>query len=292
MNLRQLEIFSTVIHEGSFTQAARKLNMAQPAVSIAVRKLEERLELKLIHRADDITPTAEGYILLEHAHQLLNDMRLTQQAMSDLHELKAGQVRLSTSPILGNYFFPEKIQAFRKHYPNIEFQIHYQKTISERHLLDLQQCDLCVVNMQEIPKDFDAVFISQQEVVACVAPTNPLAKKKNLAIAEAIKHPTALYCEGHTLRNIMDREYKKRQITPNIIMESDLTGMILQTVANTQSIGLCLRTISQHEPAINVIPFKKPLYLNVGIGWKNNTYLSAANRAFVDFMETSSNKSE
>lgn len=286
MNLRQLEIFSTVIQEGSFTGAAKKLNMAQPAVSIAIRKLEELLELKLIQRADDITVTAEGKILLEHAHQLLHDMSLAKQAMTDLHELKTGMVRLSTSPILGNYFFPEKIQIFRERYPNIDFQIHNQKTISTRHQLDTQQCDLAIVDMDKLPKDLDAIFLSEQEVVACMSNTNPLAKtKKTLAISEFLKQPLALYRQDHTLRTIVDEECEKRGLNPKIVMESDLTGMILKTIRYSDAVGLCMGTVHEQESDLKIIPFKHPIMLHIGVGWKKSSYLSAANRAFVDFLK-------
>ena len=72
MDLKKLKIFSQVAHEGSFTAAAKQLHMAQPAVSIAVRKLEQELELELFHRRDrQISLTVEGAVLLRHSEQIL-----------------------------------------------------------------------------------------------------------------------------------------------------------------------------------------------------------------------------
>ncbi|MFT5117125.1 MAG: LysR family cyn operon transcriptional activator [Kiritimatiellia bacterium] len=285
MNLRQLEIFTTVIAVGSFTEAAKILHMAQPAVSIAVRKLEDRLGSQLICRVDNLTPTAEGAVLLAHAKQLLSDMRVTKQAMVDLTELKTGLVRFSTSPILGSYFFPKKIKAFQDLHPNIRFQVIHQETINERQMLDEQRCDMAIVNMEDIPKGMEAIPLGQQEVVACISPDNPLATKTTLDLAMFLQQPLVLYTENHSLRQVVNQASASLNINLSIIVESDLTGMILKMIGQNIGIGLCLRAIADHEKELVILPFTKPLFLQLGFGWIKDRYLSAANRAFIDSLK-------
>jgi DNA-binding transcriptional LysR family regulator len=285
MNLRQLEIFTTIAESGSFTAASKKLHMAQPAVSIALKKLEEHLGIQLICRSDNALPTAEGTVLLLHAKRLLNQMQTTKQAMSDLNALDSGLVRFSTTPILGNYFFPDKVQAFNSLYPNIHFKITHQETIEEQRQLREQQCDMAIVNMESVPKDMEAIALNQQEIVACTAINHPLATQQSLLIQDFLKQPLALYQREHTLRKIIDNAASHLNITPCVVLESDLTEMILQAISHNMGIGLCLRNITRHEKNLAILPFDKPLFLKLGLGWKKEAYLSSANRAFIDFLQ-------
>jgi DNA-binding transcriptional LysR family regulator len=285
MKFRQLEIFTAVVETGSFTRASQRLFMAQPAVSIAIKKLEEELKVKLIYRADKLTPTSEGQVLLEHAKELLNGMQKAKQAICDLHTLESGLIRFSTSPIMGEYFFPDKVDAFKHLYPKINFQIFAQETIEERQQLDNQLCDMAIVNMENLPKDMEALALSRQEIVACIYTHNPLAKQKNISLETFLKQPLILYTEKHTLRKLVARASEDLTIKPTIILESDFTGMILKTISRDKGIGLSLRAIANQEPNIKTLPFKKPLFLSLGLGWKKNTYLSAANTAFIHFLK-------
>ena len=243
MNLRQLEIFTTVISSGSFTKAANKLHMAQPAVSIAIRKLEQILDMQLISRADIIKPTAEGEVLLQHAEQLLADMLLTRQAMEDLQQLKTGTVRLSTTPILGDYLLPDKIQHFKEHYPDINFQITDQGTIANHEPLNKQQCDLGVVDMENIPTTMTATPLQEQEIVVCLPQNHPLTTQTHITMDTLLQQPLALYSEGHILREIIDQACGKQQQT-TIILETDFTGILLHTIKNNNGVGICLKAIN------------------------------------------------
>jgi len=289
MNLRQLEILTTVIQTGSFTGAAKVLHMAQPAVSIAIRKLESELEIQLISRADKISPTAEGLVLLEHAKKLLAQMQLAKQAMSDLHQLDKGLIRLSTTPILGNYFFPEKIEQFKKQYPNIDFQIINQGAIENLELLRQQRCDLAVTNIENPTSDLDILALEPQEIIACVSSKNPLANKKKINMKNLLKQPLAVYKAKHRLREIIERACEEYDMTAHIILETDLTGILLKTVASNSASALCLKSITEHEREVTALSFNKPLFLKPAICWQKNSYLSAANRAFLHFLKNQAN---
>lgn len=107
MNLKALRYFLTVAEQGSFTAAAKRLNIAQPAVSMAIRKLEDELELTLFHRTErQITLTDEGRVLLPHARQILQGVADARLAMQELHGLQQGEVRIGISNMLGSYYFP------------------------------------------------------------------------------------------------------------------------------------------------------------------------------------------
>ncbi len=284
MNLRQLEILTTVVQTGSFTGAAKVLHMAQPAVSIAIRKLESEFETQLISRAEKVSPTAEGLVLLEHAEKLLTQMKLAKQAMSDLKQLNKGVIRLSTTPILGNYFFPEKIEKFKKQYPNIDFQIINQGTVENLDLLRQQRCDIAITNIENPTRELEISPLEPQEIVACASSESVLAQNKYITMKQLLEQPLAVYKVEHKLRDIIEKACDEHNMTAHIILETDLTGILLKTVANNNALALCLKSITTHEKGIVALPFNKPLFLRPGICWKKNSYLSAANRTFIEFL--------
>ncbi len=290
MNLRQLEIFTAIVETSSFTEASRRLNMAQPAVSIALKKLESYLDIQLVCRSENITPTAEGKVLLQHAKQLLNTMQMAKQAMSDLHALDSGLVRFSTTPILGQYFFPDKLRQFHSCYPHIDFEIIHQETIEKQEQLHNQQCDMAIVDMGNIPKDMEAVTLSQQEIVVCTTHDHPLATHTAVPMSLFLQQTLILYQKEHALRKIVTHASNHLSIAPTILLESDLTSVILQTISQGMGVGLCLRSVAGQEAKLITLPFKEPLFLNLGLGWKKNAYLSSANKAFIAFLDNTMEK--
>ncbi|MCV6605705.1 MAG: LysR family transcriptional regulator [Porticoccaceae bacterium] len=282
--MRQLEIFTAVVECGSFTGAARVLNMAQPAVSIAIRKLENELDLSLLSRGDQVAPTAEGEVLLAHAGKMLAGMQSAHQQMADLNGLKRGEVRFSTSAMLGSYFFPPHISAFRQLYPGIRLRVVNEGTYGARQLLEDDASDMAVVNLDDLPEEVDAVALTRQEVVACVSEDHSLAAMQQISFTELARQPLVIYRENYALRRLVDSLSERYQVTPDIAMETDLLGMILGQVRSGDGVTVCLRTMAESEPGLLAIPFAEPVWLPLGLGWKRGKYLSAANRAFADFL--------
>ncbi len=284
MNLRQLEIFSAVVKHGGFSAAARALNMAQPAVSIAVRKLEQSLGLSLLSRGEQALPTAEGDVLLRHAQRLLANMEVAEQEMADLNGLQSGEVRFSTSAMLGSYFFLPRITEFRKHYPGVSMRVINEGTHGARQLLEEGLSDLAVVNLDDIDDNVEAAPLIREEIVACVRDGHPLSNSASIAFADLVRQPLVLYRENYALRRLVENLAAQCKARLNIAAETDLLGILLGMVFSGEAVTVCLRTVAEQEPGLVAVPLDKPVWLPLGLGWKRGKYLSAANRAFVDFL--------
>ena len=99
MDLRKLQIFATVAELGNFSQAAASLHMAQPAVSIAVRKLESELDVCLLDRSGRrATLTAEGRKLLSRAQIILAQVEELKRSTSDMKNLLQGELCIFSIP--------------------------------------------------------------------------------------------------------------------------------------------------------------------------------------------------
>src|SRR5690242_5847084 len=110
MDVRQLRYFLEVARVSSFTKAAERLRIAQPAVSMAVKKLEEELDLVLLNRQDKkVSLTAEGEIFVTHARRIIDDVKAAELEMGELKGLASGEVRIGIPPMISAYFFPDII---------------------------------------------------------------------------------------------------------------------------------------------------------------------------------------
>src|SRR5690349_11735190 len=98
LNLDQLRAFVEVVERGSFTAAAKELNLSQPAITHQIHELEKRFKIELIERLGKRAyPTAAGEKLIEHARHLLEEDALTRASMRRFDDGWAGRVRIGTS---------------------------------------------------------------------------------------------------------------------------------------------------------------------------------------------------
>ncbi len=286
MDKRQLQIFHSVVKEGSFTKAANALNIAQSAVSIAIQKLEQELGSILLNRSDrKVTLTAEGARLFVHAEKIIGQFQQAVQEITELSNLQGGQVRFGTPAMLGSYYLPEKIVAFRKLHPKINVQISGEGTRRSQQLISSGEIDMGVITMDNIPEALEVhCLLEKEEVVACVSPRHRFAEMNDLEFSSFIKEPLIVYREDYYLRELIGRLSELQGIKPKIAVETDLLRLMVCLVKEDLGLGFCLRRVAEKEPELVGIPFKQPIYLELGIAWKRNQYLSKANKCFVDFL--------
>ena len=124
MDVKQLRFFQGVAECESFTKAAEQLHIAQPALSIAIKKLEDELDVLLFNRRDrKISLTAEGEALLLHAQSILQGVNNAKQEIADLRGLLKGEVRVGLTPMLSSFFFTKIIASFKQSHPGLRISI-------------------------------------------------------------------------------------------------------------------------------------------------------------------------
>lgn len=113
-----------VAEHGSFTEAARRAHLSQPALSASIKKLEESLGAPLLHRLPrGATPTAAGLALIPHAKAALGAVQAGRQAVRALQGLERGQVRIAAGATACTYLLPQVLAAFHAQYPAITLRV-------------------------------------------------------------------------------------------------------------------------------------------------------------------------
>ncbi len=285
MNFRQLEIFLTVAENKSFIKASSVLYIAQSAVSISVRKLEDELDLKLFSRNNKrVELTAEGQVLLRHANKIMSQTSDAKLELREMSELKKGEVKLGVPAMLASYFFPPYLVDFKKLYPDIKITIIDEGTKLIRQHLEQGIIDMGIISLDEPIDDIEFHPILHEEMLVCLSHSHPLAKRQRLKFSELEDQRFIIYREGYFLREIVNQICSEHKLEPIIDFEVNLVQLMKILVLSNLGISFCLRSVLKEEKKLIGIPFNPKLELNFGLAWKKNNYLSKANRAFADFI--------
>lgn len=182
---REIEIFRSVMLTGSTSRAAEKLNISQPAVSQAIRKLEEGAGLKLFARVRGrLLPTQEATALMVDVDQHFIGMEAIAHRLRSLSEQGLGRLNIAAYPALGNLFMPRAIARFNAAQRNVQIAL---KVLSSREVYQqvmAGQVDFGLM-ADEIPPDgLEYSRFLHAEAVVVMAKSHPLAAKKRIHPAD------------------------------------------------------------------------------------------------------------
>ncbi|MGY2574028.1 LysR family transcriptional regulator [Vibrio sp. C8] len=286
METRHLKYFVEVAQHQSFTHAASALHIAQPALSIAIKKFEQQLGVTLFRRDErKVSLTHEGEVLLEHALRILRQLEDAQLAVDELKGLVKGEVRLGTPSMMGSYFFPEIIMAFKSYFPNLKMTMVEAGTQSIRKMLLNGELDIGVILNHDLPPDLEVDPLLSSQMVAVVGKEHELAEKKEIEFKEFFDHELVMFKPGYFHRDFIDNTCKEHKLTANISFETNLLPMILSIVQHEYAITALLELVTDHESEIRAIPFNPPVYLDLALAWRKEGYLSNADRTFIEFVK-------
>ncbi len=207
-DLKQLQTLIAVADSGGFTAAADKLHYAQSAVSMQIRRLEEQVGTRLLHRSrQGFTLTQEGEKLLGYARKLL---RINDAAWSDLTAQPVrGVVRLGIPADYG-FYLSDTLQYFLEQYPYVEMEVRCELSVSLVREVQAGDLDLALVTRQ--PKSPGGEIIRREPLLWAGDPVFDLHKKKPL--------PLALYPQGICI-------FRESALT--VLSEADLSWRIVYT---------------------------------------------------------------
>lgn len=148
LNLDQLRALVEVVEQGSFSAAARRLNLSQPAVSLQIRELETRLGVPLVERMGKRAfATAAGRDVIEHARRIADEVERTLETAHRHRGGWLGRVRIGTGTSTLVYLFPPVLQRLRRDQPEVDLIIRTGSTVDILDLLLRNELDVGVVTL-------------------------------------------------------------------------------------------------------------------------------------------------
>jgi DNA-binding transcriptional LysR family regulator len=285
MDYKALTYFYHVATQQSFTRAAEVLEVAQPAVSMAIKRLEQQLQLTLFHRHErQISLTDEGERLYVQAQRIVQVMSDADLEMEELRGLEQGAVQLGTPSMLGSYHFPPIIMAFRHRYPNLTFSVYEGGAWQLQQMLEKGELDLAVIEAEDIPDTIEARTLMREEMRVVVDKDHPFASRTAVTSAEFLQEDLVLFRKGYFHRKVIDRLAEESGIQPRINFETNLLPLIRAIVKQGFGISTLLNMATEDNPELVTLSFDPPIVLDLCLAWRKDGYLSKANQAFVDFV--------
>src|SRR5262245_7167477 len=182
----QLEMFVATVEEGSVHKAARRVYRTQPAVSIALRKLEQQIGAPLFDRTNRnaYLLTDSGETLFAYARRLLNLRDESILAIQDLHNIQSGRLRIGANESASLHLLPVLVKDFRDRYPKIKIEI--VRHVSRRLLRELRDRNLDFAVLSFLPDgdDVEGTAVSLDELVLVVSSRNRLDGAKMVHIRD------------------------------------------------------------------------------------------------------------
>jgi DNA-binding transcriptional LysR family regulator len=247
MDLMQLEMFVATVEEGGVLKAAAKVLRTQPAVSIALRKLEHDIGAPLFDRSNrnDYALTDAGQLLYDYATRLLNLREEARSALESLQSLKVGRIRLGASESTSLYVLPKLILAFRELYPKIKIEVF--RHLSARLPQELAERKLDFAIISDLPPDsgLEALPILQDELVLVVSPSHRLSKSKLVSIKDLGEEAFITdNIRSSSREKVMD-VFRRHQTSFNVAIEISTVETIKKYVAMNLGVAfvplMCVR---------------------------------------------------
>jgi DNA-binding transcriptional LysR family regulator len=219
LSLDHLQTFADVVELGSFSAAARRLNLTQPAISLQVKQLEARLGVRLIDRVGRRAhPTAAGRDLLGHVRRVREAVAGAVDAMVFHREGSIGRVRLGTGATACIYLLPDLLRALRDKFPSLEIVVSTGNTPDILKSLEQNAIDVALVTLPAPGRIFRVTAARDDELVA-VFPRSGPAPPARVTAAVLAERPLVLYEAGGHARRVIDDWFLRAGLSAKPIME-------------------------------------------------------------------------
>jgi DNA-binding transcriptional LysR family regulator len=231
LNLDQLRTFVEVAKRGSFTAAAKALNLSQPAITHHVQELERRFKVVLLERIGKRAyPTDAGERLIEHARYLLDEDARTLVDMRKFNDGWLGRVRIGTSMTVLMYALPSILRQLKTKYPQLELNVKSGLTATTLKMLRTNDLDLGLCALPIEDPAFQTTALFDDELLA-ILPADQKDVPKKVTAAFLSRFPLILGHENSALRRTIMDWLALAGPPPNPVMEFDNVETIKRLVA-------------------------------------------------------------
>ncbi|MSV28698.1 MAG: LysR family transcriptional regulator [Bryobacterales bacterium] len=289
MELYPLQVFLTVANERSFSRAAEKLFRTQPAISLALQKLESELGEKLIDRGGrELVLTDAGRAVLDYARRFENLNNEMSNALAELRDNSAGRLTIGANESTTLYLL-KHIEKYRRLYPKVKIQV--RRSLSSRIPADLLDGNLELGVISYAPADERIVsrVIYSDALVFVVSPTHRFANRTSVSITELGMETFIAHNVVSPYREAVLREFQAHRVPLNMDVEMPTVETIRRLVQDNQGVAFMPRMCVEHELDHNLLRAVKVKELNVErkirLVYAVRRALSHAAKAFLDLVK-------
>lgn len=287
MNLVHLRYFVEVADTGSISKAARNLYVTQPAVSMAIRELENEFECQLLTRnKGKAYLTTAGQYLYKSSKEITRDFDNLKKNMLNFVG-KSKFIKVGIPPMLGTFVLPNLLSNYSVEYPNSQIQLlelgskDVEKAILEQ---EVSLGFIVIKKDDSLNPDFEYFDILDTELLFTVSSHSAFAKQKSIDFNSLADYPLILMNDGTLQSILVQNAFKERKLVPNIVIKSNQIYTIKQLLLNNDLGAFFFNQVVDNEDELVGIPLSEPIKLKICLIHKSNMHISKDDKAFLDYV--------
>lgn len=287
INLNLYKTFYDVAKLGSISKAASESYTSQPAISKAIKNLEEELGTKLFFRkSKGVELTNQGKELLEYVEKSYSNLLIAERKMVETENLQRGKLSIGMPSNLGMFYLFNKTIEFHVKYPNIEITVITGGTSVLLDLLYSHKIDFIIDTAPIDPKNNSDLIIKKLDTVKyCFAVKKGVRfidYKKIKSLKDIKKIPLVLPIPGTANRINLDEVLSKNKVEVENVLNIHTSEMILAYIKQELGIGYIIYNVVKDDPEIDVLDIKEELpTVDIDIAY-NKEFLTTASIKFIE----------
>jgi DNA-binding transcriptional LysR family regulator len=289
MNIREIEIFRTVMQEGSVSKAAERLRVSQPAVSKYIAQLEQRLGLSLfLRRGGRIVPTPEANALFGQVDRLFLGLGQVERFMDDLAGLRRGHLTIACLPLLSLVVMPDVVAAFTKERPDISVALQTRSSARIVEWVAARQVDVGVGLYASRSAGVVAEPLVELELFCAIPPGDLLETREVVDITDLEGRDLITLSNYDRSQIALEALLDRYKISPRRRIEVFWTSVALELAVRGVGIAFVDRLTASRVAAgaITLRRFQPSLSLDVHLIWPEHWVPSAITRTFAEGLRT------
>jgi DNA-binding transcriptional LysR family regulator len=271
MNLRQLQQFVALAETGNFHKAAQRMHMAQPPLSVSIKKLEDELGGPLFLRlSTGVQLTPAGEAMLGDARQAIFHAQQCQQAVTTALHGEGGVLRVGFIGSATYSLLPRLLPSFRRRFPNVELALDESTTANILTRLQAHTLDMGLVRLPVLhPGDFELTPLENDEFVLAVPSDSPWRKHTSVALSEFADEPFVMYAESSVpnLFAVAMLRCQQSGFSPRVAQDAVQVQTIVSLVESGLGVALVPGVARRYRnPGVRFLSLSdNPENLNIGI---------------------------
>ncbi|SEA33750.1 MULTISPECIES: LysR family transcriptional regulator [Selenomonas] len=283
MDIKDMRAFYAIVEEGNISHAAQRLDIAQPALSRQMKRLETSLGVQLFERGSRrIRLTDAGRVMYSRVEHILGMVDGTVREITEIGSGIAGSVRLGTITTSGALLLPELISEFHSRYPNVTYQIWEAEGARILELLDNRVIEIGITRTQVDSKVYESIVLPNEPLVLIMNKEQEIgAASDKVELKELKDQPIIIPLRW---QSVFIANCRKLGFEPNIVCVSD--SIVQDLLLAKMGMGMALLPVSSKTLLTdgNLI-YKKliepEMSTHTVIAWLKNRTLSSSSEHLI-----------
>jgi DNA-binding transcriptional LysR family regulator len=288
MEIDGLKAFLAVAEAASFSIAADRLHLTQPAVSKRIALLEQQLDTRLFDRIGrTVRLTHSGQVLLTRANQILQQVEDTERAVRNLTGEVGGQLSLATSHHVGLWRLPAVLRSYIASHPGVALDLHFMDSEVAHERIIQGELEMAIITLApSVHEKLVAEPIWRDELVFVAASGHPLSEEQQISVDDLAEYSAILPDMTTFTGRIVKGMFEERQLPLNIGMSTNYLETIKMLIGVGLGWSVLPRTMLDDE--VVLLNIEQPIERTLGVIHHVNRTLSNAGRAFIETLRAES----